>query len=165
MFQGQKFSRLLFVGTEGNEKAHWAFWGRNIPPIEQRWLFVGLRNLKENIIYNFQNNSVRYYLSYISIQNMTFDLLVFFFNSSPENMLIDFRERGRRKETLMWEKNIDWLPPVCALTRDRTHSPLLHGMMLQPTDPYSHRNKGYILWSNLLLYTFLLLNSVHVHLR
>ena len=35
-----------------------------------------------------------------------------------------FREREReiekKRETLMWEKNIDWLPPICALTRHQT---------------------------------------------
>ena len=33
-------------------------------------------------------------------------------------MFIDFRER----ETSMWERNINWLPPVYTLTRDRTHN-------------------------------------------
>ena len=48
--------------------------------------------------------------------------LPFFFKFSPEDMFIDFRE-GRYAE---WEterkreRNIDLLPPVCTLTRDRT---------------------------------------------
>ena len=60
-------------------------------------------------------------------------------------MLIDFKEKERRdkreterrereKETLMWERNIDQLTPVPALTRDQTHNLLVHGMMLQPTE-------------------------------
>ena len=63
-------------------------------------------------------------------------------------MFIDFRETGRERErrTSMWERNINWLPPVytptgdwthnqaCALTRDQSHSALVYGMMLQPTE-------------------------------
>ena len=43
-------------------------------------------------------------------------------------MLIDLREGGgeqeerERGETLMWEKNIDWLPPVCTPTLDQIHN-------------------------------------------
>ena len=41
-------------------------------------------------------------------------LLLIFFQSSPEDMLIDWRERDVR--------NIDQLPPVCTLTRDQTYN-------------------------------------------
>ena len=70
-----------------------------------------------------------------------------FLKSSPEDMLIDFRERRRgreiqreretkreerkrerrtenqrQRETSTWTRNIDWLPPVSTLTGDQTHS-------------------------------------------
>ena len=51
--------------------------------------------------------------------------------SSPKDVVTDFRER----ETSTQERNIDQLPPVCALTGDRTHNlgmcPDL-GLPLQP---------------------------------
>ena len=51
-----------------------------------------------------------------------------FFKSSPEDMFIDFRARGRgregrrerERETLISGRNIDQLPPIYALTRDQT---------------------------------------------
>ena len=46
----------------------------------------------------------------------------FLFTLSPEDMFIDFRERGRERER---ERNIDWLPPVCAATGGQTHNFLL----------------------------------------
>ena len=35
-------------------------------------------------------------------------------------MIIDSKEKGRERErhTLMYEGNIHWLPPICALTGD-----------------------------------------------
>ena len=46
------------------------------------------------------------------------EILIYFliFLSSPKDMLIDFRERGR-------EKNINWLPFIGAMTRDWTRNP------------------------------------------
>ena len=46
-----------------------------------------------------------------------------FFLSSPEDMLINFLERGEerereRRETLMWERNINQMPLTCAQTED-----------------------------------------------
>ena len=43
-------------------------------------------------------------------------------------MVFDFkrrerRERERGRETSVCERNIDWLPLACALTRDQTHNP------------------------------------------
>ena len=35
----------------------------------------------------------------------------------------------------MWERNIDGLPPVCALTGDQTRNLLVYRMMPQPTEP------------------------------
>ena len=37
------------------------------------------------------------------------------------NMLIDFKERKGKRETMMWESNINWLPPICTMTGDWTH--------------------------------------------
>ena len=45
------------------------------------------------------------------------------------------RERERERKKSMGERNVDQLPPVCTLTRDRTHNPLVYGMMFQPTEP------------------------------
>ena len=55
-----------------------------------------------------------------------------FLRFPPEDTFIDFfRERGsggeerekeRGRETSTWEGNIDWLPPKCSTTRDRTHN-------------------------------------------
>ena len=58
-------------------------------------------------------------------------------------MFIDFRERRKgERETSMWKKNIDQMPPICTPTKDgthnltgnRTHNTLVHGAMLQPTE-------------------------------
>ena len=75
-------------------------------------------------------------------------LLTFF---TPENMFIDFKERGsecggeRTRERDIDVRNINQLPLVCALTGDQTRSlgtcfdwgsnlqPF--GVMLQPTEP------------------------------
>lgn len=43
------------------------------------------------------------------------NLILFIFYSSPKDVFIDFRGRGR-------ERNIDQLPPTHALTRNPTHS-------------------------------------------
>ena len=43
------------------------------------------------------------------------------------------REREREIETLMWERNMDWLPPICSPIRDQTHNLLVLGAMFQPT--------------------------------
>ena len=57
------------------------------------------------------------------------------------------REEGGEKETSMWERNIDQLPPANALAWDQTHNRgmcpnqtwnwtaklLVYGMMFQPT--------------------------------
>ena len=46
-------------------------------------------------------------------------LFVYFFKSSPEDMFIDFRERGMgRGERNTDERNMNWLPPPLPLTRD-----------------------------------------------
>ena len=42
------------------------------------------------------------------------------------------REREKEKESLMWERNVHWLPPVCVLTEDSTHNLLVY-QTLQPT--------------------------------
>ena len=49
-------------------------------------------------------------------------LLIYLFYSSPEDMFLLISERGKEKEreTLMWERNIDQLPPMRALTGDQT---------------------------------------------
>ena len=62
-------------------------------------------------------------------------------------ILIWEREEGGERETSIWEKNIDWLLPictpagdqnhnlVCALTSNRNLNLLVYGTMLQPTQP------------------------------
>ena len=44
-------------------------------------------------------------------------------------MFIDFRKRGKEKEskTSMWERNIDQLLPIHTRTRDRNHNLLVNG--------------------------------------
>ena len=43
-------------------------------------------------------------------------------------MFIAFRERGKReRERNIDVRNIDWLPPIHALTRNRTHNILVYG--------------------------------------
>ena len=65
-------------------------------------------------------------------------------------MFIDLRERGRerkgekggreiegeeeREETSVWERNINWFPPVHALTWDPSHNILAYGTTPQPTE-------------------------------
>ena len=55
-------------------------------------------------------------------------VLFFLFLSSPEDILINFRERGRwgereREIERERERDIDQLPLECAQTRDQTHNP------------------------------------------
>ena len=57
------------------------------------------------------------------------------------------REGGEGEREYQCERNIDWLPPVCATTRDQTcslgvcsggngtHSLSVCGTMFQPTEP------------------------------
>ena len=50
-------------------------------------------------------------------------------------MFIGFRERGRERERNSNVRNVNQLPPACALTRDGTHNLLVVGTLLQPTEP------------------------------
>ena len=50
-------------------------------------------------------------------------------------MFIDFREKGRERETLMWEKNINPLPPIRTPTGDWTCN--LGMCPDQDSDPWS----------------------------
>ena len=77
----------------------------------------------------------------------------FFFEFSLEDifsLLLEIKE-GREREALMWERNMDWLPPVSTLTEDQTCKPgmcpdlasnlqtctlSVYGTMLQPTEPH-----------------------------
>ena len=49
-------------------------------------------------------------------------LFINLFNPHPRTFFMAFRELGRERETLMWERNIDWLPSVCTLTRAQNPS-------------------------------------------
>ena len=67
-------------------------------------------------------------------------------------MVIDFRKRGRERETSTCKRNIDWLPPICATTGDETCKVgmcldwnecvtlLVCRTMLQPTEPSAQNN-------------------------
>ena len=54
----------------------------------------------------------------------------------PNDMFIDFRKKGRGKErerkknTLMWERNMNQMLPGHAQTRDQTHNLLAYGTIL-----------------------------------
>ena len=64
------------------------------------------------------------------------------------SLLILEREKERDRETMMWERNIHLLPPICFPTWGRTHNLgmqvpgpgieptafLVYGMTLQPTE-------------------------------
>ena len=52
-----------------------------------------------------------------------------------------FGERERERE-----RNIDWLPPVCAPTRDWTCNLSVYRTTLQPTDPLSQGSLGILYW-------------------
>ena len=49
------------------------------------------------------------------------------------------KEKKEKKKTSVWERNIDWLPPICAPTWDQTHNlgmcPDWGSNRLQPTEP------------------------------
>ena len=45
------------------------------------------------------------------------------------------REREREREMLMGERNINWLPPICAPTRGQTHNPLVFQLSHLARDP------------------------------
>ena len=57
-------------------------------------------------------------------------------------MFIDFREEGEQRETSMWERNMDQLPPVCARTGDQTCK--LWRMGRPTTEPPSQGSYAYI---------------------
>ena len=77
-----------------------------------------------------------------------------FLKSLPKDMLIDFKERGRKWETereiSMWERNIDWLPPTCALTRDRTCIPGMHANWGSNPQSLGVQDKAPTNWATLL---------------
>ena len=81
-------------------------------------------------------------------------LLFFFFLILTHGYIfIDFRgragererskEKQRERETLMWERNIEQLPPVCSLTGDRTHNLLVYETTLPPTRPRCQGSYSY----------------------
>ena len=94
------------------------------------------------------------YIFSISKWTQTEKIYTFMFFYSFKNMCVGFRKRRREKErerkTSMWERNIDWLPPICTLTRDWTRHLGLHLCLaqesnfqplgvpatLQPTEPH-----------------------------
>ena len=63
------------------------------------------------------------FLNRTSILHWLFLIGLFFFNSSPEDMLIDFREGKRGRET---ERNINWLLLVHTLTGVQIHNLGMH---------------------------------------
>ena len=58
-----------------------------------------------------------------------------------KNIFIDFRERWKDRERHWCDRNIDRLPPIHTLTGNRTPKLLVHGMMLEPTEPHRPRHK------------------------
>ena len=84
------------------------------------------------------------------------------------------RERERELETSMWKRNINWLPSICALTRNWAHDLgicpdwesnlqlLVYGMTLQSTEPLNQGWQCYLLpyyiWQ--LLYFMILLRLI-----
>ena len=85
----------------------------------------------------------------LSFHSSSCVLLFGFFKSSPEDMLINFREKARKGErgwdNHQCERNINRLPLACSLTGiqnlsmcpggNRTHNLSVYGTMLQPTEP------------------------------
>ena len=96
-------------------------------------------------------SSIQSYLKVVSLLSVSslghptsFPFYCFFFFFNPHlRICFLILERGvnreggreRKRETSMWERNIDQLPPVCALTGEQTHNLLVFGTMLQPTEP------------------------------
>ena len=66
-----------------------------------------------------------------------FSFHYYFFNPHLRIWLSILEKEGRENETSVWERNIDWLPPVHASTGDWTHNLLVYQMTFQPTDPPS----------------------------
>ena len=68
-------------------------------------------------------------------------------------MFIDFREKESgvgeegERETPMWERNIDGLPPTFALTRNQTRNHLLCDTTLQSTQPPGQGYNIFIIWA------------------
>ena len=50
--------------------------------------------------------------------------------------LFSWRKEGGGRETSIWERNIEWLPPIRALIRDQSSNLSLFETMLQPTNPH-----------------------------
>ena len=80
--------------------------------------------------------------------------ILFYFLSSPEDMPIDFRERGREEEKHRCEKETSVASPTC-LTGDWTHNPGIHLATWPETEPATfwsrrqHSNQQVCLNSNI----------------
>ena len=74
-------------------------------------------------------------------------------------------ERKREKETLMWERNINWLPPIwihnlgTCPNRESSRSLSVHEMTLQPAEPPSQGNCSSVLNCPELKATRMLVNN------
>ena len=58
-----------------------------------------------------------------------------------------YREDGREREILMWERNINWLPPIHALTGDRTHILGMCPDRESNLQPFTVRNNAATKWA------------------
>ena len=69
--------------------------------------------------------------------------LFLFFKSSPEDifsLLLEREERrGEGRETLMWERSVDWLPPVSTWNRDWTHNLCMCPDQASNPQPFDYR--------------------------
>lgn len=61
---------------------------------------------------------------------MTVRRLSVLFKSSPEDMIIDLREREKDVE-----RSINRFPPLRSPTRDQTHNPLVYKTRFRPAEP------------------------------
>ena len=57
------------------------------------------------------------------------------------------RERERERDTMMWERNINLLPPVHTLTRDATHKPGMCPDSESNQQPFSAQNNAPTNWA------------------
>ena len=112
----------------------------SLPETESAWVSRSVHHLcRRNHIPQCPSQSV-------SLSSLLTLLCCFFKNYlyfSPKDihlLILQEWEEERGEETSMWERNIDWLLPVCALTKDWTHDP---GMW---ADQESNLQPRYVLW-------------------
>ena len=102
---------------------------------------ISLFSVKEKLLISQWNGEEFFFFSF------NIGGIIFSFNLHLRTffLFIAFREEGKEREILMWEKTIDWLPPICTWARNQTHNLCMcpdQGSNLQHSNQLSHNGQG-----------------------